>query len=493
VWIASRAGTPAALAVAQSQPQAGGVALVVPAGGSARLPAAAATADHITLWRAETPFGQPGLDAGRGMGIGTGSVLALGADTPVRSWNAADDEALRVRIEAMSLTIAAQQTVDGTLSIVLPPKTAVPVRLPAGAKRLALDLPAGAAAVAGWRNMGGITVWTGSQPVTRSLEGDWTEVLLANASVVPLPARLALAPSEGGRTLAAGAAVKRFFGAAGSFTMAVDGQPGDRLIVAGASALFAGKGGRVAQGRALTLSGAGLVTVSHPAGLVALWLERAGTSPWPPATPVTTALPATRRLDGAAMRLALAPETPVLLSARTTGPVIAGLVRGGAAEAPDLFPAGAAFHRYLPAGAAELALLSPNDGPLSGTLELTAEPVTTLADGIGAPVVVAPGGSALFGFTVTRKGPVGAGIRAEPDQAAVRLLDSEGRSLGTGVAQLHELAPGRYLLEARVPPDGTTTTLRPAVVGLTPPPAGPPADVAQSYLYLVGLAPAKPR
>jgi hypothetical protein len=188
---------------------------------------------------------------------------------------------------------------------------------------------------------------------------------------------------------------------------------------------------------------------------------------------VTTALPATRRLDGAAMRLALAPETPVLLSARTTGPVIAGLVRGGVAEAPDLFPAGAAFHRYLPAGASELALLSPNDGPLSGTLELTAEPVTTLTDGIGAPVVVAPGGSALFGFTVTRKGPVGAGIRAEPDQVAVRLLDAEGRSLGTGVAQLHDLAPGRYLLEARVPPDGTTTTLRPAVLGLTPPPAGP--------------------
>jgi hypothetical protein len=76
---------------------------------------------------------------------------------------------------------------------------------------------------------------------------------------------------------------------------------------------------------------------------------------------------------------------------------------------------------------------------------------------------------------------------------AVRLLDAEGHSLGTGVAQLHDLAPGRYLLEARVPPDGTTTTLRPAVLGLTPPPAGPPADVAQSYLDLVGLAPAKPR
>ena len=80
-------------------------------------------------------------------------------------------------------------------------------------------------------------------------------------------------------------------------------------------------------------------------------------------------------------------------------------------------------------------------------------------------------------------------MRAEPDRVSARLLDATRAVLGEGVAQLVALTPGRYVLEARVPPDAPTSVLRPALVGITPRGNGPPPDVVQSYLELVGLKP----
>jgi hypothetical protein len=157
-----------------------------------------------------------------------------------------------------------------------------------------------------------------------------------------------------------------------------------------------------------------------------------------------------------------------------------------------MFPAGAEFHRLVPAGDATLRLYSPHDGPLSGTLDLTAGAVIPAGEGVGEAVALAPGGTALFGFEVKRRAAIGIGVRAEPAMAEVRLLDATGRSLGGGVAQLHELEPGRYVVEASVPADGRTTLVRPAIVGLVPPPSGPPPDVVRDYMQLVGLAPTAP-
>jgi len=115
--------------------------------------------------------------------------------------------------------------------------------------------------------------------------------------------------------------------------------------------------------------------------------------------------------------------------------------------------------------------------------------VVPVAEGLGEARAVAPGATALFGFEVTRAGPVGVGIRSEPDRAMVRLLDATGKPLGEGVAQLHRLDPGRYFVEARIPATGRTTTIRPAVIGIKPPPAGPPPEVTLQYLEMVGLKP----
>src|SRR5262249_5226433 len=128
----------------------------------------------------------------------------------------------------------------------------------------------------------------------------------------------------------------------------------------------------------------------------------------------------------------------------TTAPVIVALDTGSGGE-PALFPTGAELHRYVPAGQSTLRVYSPHDGPLAGSLELTATPVVQVVEGLGDPQTLAPGATALFGFELTRAGNVGVGVRSQPDRAAVRLLDAAGRSLGEGVAQLHRLEAGGYL------------------------------------------------
>src|SRR5258708_6905938 len=100
-----------------------------------------------------------------------------------------------------------------------------------------------------------------------------------------------------------------------------------------------------------------------------------------------------------------------------------------------------------------LRLLSPQDGKLSGTLELSGTPVIEVGEGFAPAVAIPPGGAAVFGFSVTAAGPVGLGVRADPDRVAVRLLDDRGETLQRGVAMLRRLQPGHYLLEASVPPD----------------------------------------
>ena len=117
-------------------------------------------------------------------------------------------------------------------------------------------------------------------------------------------------------------------------------------------------------------------------------------------------------------------------------------------------------------------------------------PVIPTSEGLGDAIAVAPGGTALFAFEVVQDGAVGVGIRADPDRVAVRLLAGDGAALGEGMAMLRRLTPGNYLLEARVSPDGETTLVRPAVIGIAPRAKGPPAEVARHYLELVGMVPA---
>lgn len=491
LWLLGRTAQPAQptlapLAADPSRP----TILDLAAGETATLPPPPAETGRLHAWLARSGDGQPGLDAGLGMGVASGEAFALGAPSaPLIIRNAAGAGALRLELTGMDLAVAAERHAEADLSDTLAPGSALPVTLPAGAKRLRLDLPAGVAAIAGWRGPEAETAWTGDAPASWSLDGTWTELLLVNTGNRPAPVSLAQIPDPApAPALATDRVLKRFFGAEGTMLLALPAGtgPGHRLIVAGAAdATVIGRDGHVATGSRIQLTSPGLVVLRHDAGLVAAWMEANEYGPWPQPELQDAPLPGILPLAGEAMTLRVTSPQPALLTARTTAPVI--LAADG--DAPELFPAGAEFHRYLQ-DASLLHLFSPQDGPLSGSIELVATPIAPLAEGVGDPVTVASGGTALFGFTVEKDSDIGIGIRAEPDRARVRLLDADGKPLGDGVVQMRHLAPGRYLIEAQVPPDAPATLVRPAVVGIKARPSGPPEDVIRGYLDLAGLAPA---
>src|SRR5262249_42893914 len=154
----------------------------------------------------------------------------------------------------------------------------------------------------------------------------------------PLPIAASFAPLTASLTvLRPGMSEKRFFGAGGTLSLPLEAQPGMRLVVAGATASMIGADGRVREGSVIPLTGPGRVTLHHPPGLVAAWIEAEGVSPWSAGMPQAVTFPAQLPLAGETMALALPVSTPVLLHARTTAPVAVILRHGDSEEAPTLF------------------------------------------------------------------------------------------------------------------------------------------------------------
>ena len=483
-WLVARAAGPVSVRPL-AFPVDTSVSLSLPEEMAAPLPAVVAAAGHVALWRADSGLGQPGL--GGEMGVAASSALAMARDGVVLR-NAGDAEALRLRLTRLEPSLAPERTPTAPLHLVLPPGGAVPVSLSAGDKRLAFDLAADTAAIAGWKTAHSLVTWGGAAALSRDTAGTWTDVLLVNTGPRPAPVSLSWQPEPPAQPLRPGSMIKRFFGAAGSFEMALDAPSGSRLGVAGTAGLtVTSADGLVRRGRTVTLDGPGRVSVRHGVGPMAVWVETDTQSPWPAVAVQAVQAPLHLALSGPAMALGLHQDNPVLLHATTTAPVLIGLKQAGRTDPPALFADGAALHRVVAAGPAELRIYPPQDGPLTGSLELAAEPIVPIQEGLGEPVTVAPGGTAVFGFSLSKKATIGVGVRADPDRVGVKLLDGAGSVVGEGVAQLRTLPAGAYMIEAQVAPDAPPSTLRPAVVGITPRGNGPPPDVVAGYLALVGM------
>lgn len=484
LWLVARTG--GHVQVAPAQPSAE-IALTLASGDRAVVPATPPLPGKVRLWRADSAFGQPGLSAGRGMGVSLNSAVALADNQDLHVWNAASDESLQMRLKPIDATKLEAVALNGTYTATIPAFSARPVKLSTGVKRLTLDLAPGIAVVSAPSASQMVNVWSGASPLSRNISTSAEEIWLVNLTSEAGSARVSLSPGQA-TTLAVDQIRRRFFGTVGSEEVAVEAMSGDILNVSGGAATFVGADGRVSRGDGISVSGSGQLIVDHGAGLVALWLERGGKSPWPKPEPKSVTLPQSVTLAGDAMAFRLDPAQPTVLDVSTDAPVIVGLEQNGHRDL-QLFPTGAEFHRYLAAGDAVLTLYSTHEGPLSGSMDLTATPVVPASDGVGAPIVLAPGTTALFGFEVKNSGNIGVGLRSDPDLAVARLLDAKGQVLGEGINQLKLLAAGNYLLEARAPADAPTLIVRPSVVGLSPPPAGPPPEIINDYLQRAGLKP----
>ena len=67
------------------------LAVSVPAGGRANFPSAVSEASALCAYVAASGLGQPGLEAGHGMGVAQGSAFALCGGAKLRAWNAGGD------------------------------------------------------------------------------------------------------------------------------------------------------------------------------------------------------------------------------------------------------------------------------------------------------------------------------------------------------------------------------------------------------------------
>jgi len=477
----NRALTPRLLAPAPDAP------LSLRLSGSATVAVPPVPEGRIQLWQADAPQGQPFLALGGAVGIAPGSAVALGGEPKLRVGAVGAAAMPMVTLTRHLLTSPGQtEALLPAVALRLDPHSSRELRLPAGLKRLTLDLPAGLVVDTG---DGLPLLWSGAQPLSRQIETRTERLRLFNPGTAPATIALRQMPIPAARfAVGPQQSFKQFLGAAGSLVLAVDGLPGQVLIVEGASGapVWQGKDGSVARGKRIPIQGSGVLSLDHPAGLLAVWLEGAGASFWPALKTQTVQLPGSLPLSGAAQAVRLTLAEPSLLHLRSTAPMIAGLRAPGGGEVIRLFPNGVDWHRYVPAGEVELRLAAPQDGALSGTLELQASPVTPVGEGLSPPMPLAAGDTRAFVFTVPRAGRIGVGVRSARDPASVRLLDAGGTVLGEGLVQYKSVPAGDYVLEVQAPSDAALS-LQAAVVGIAAPNRGPPPDVQQSYLDLVGL------
>jgi len=345
LWLLARSNEPTMVTLEPVQ-LSDALALPLSEGDVARIPGGPVASGRRRFWLAESAFGQPGLDAGHGMGIAPGSAFGPDGGETLRVWNADGEAALRLRVAAIEVQVLQTTQLDAHYAALLPARSAQPFDLALGAKQLDISLAAGMAAVLSGGETPPVTIWTGVRAAARTLVGTWPRLVLVNASTATAPAAVGVTPGAAG-SLAAGQVMKRFFGASGSLSLNVEAAAGDRLIVAGAQATFIARSGRVMRGASLMPSGSGELVLDYDLGLVAAWIERDGTSPWPIAPARRVTPPQSLRLEGEAMAVALEPPGPTLWRVRTTAPAILSLTQGNTPAQTMVFPAGADLYRYL--------------------------------------------------------------------------------------------------------------------------------------------------
>ncbi len=473
------------------------------AGERAQIPALEAPKGKARLWLARSTVGQVGLDAGHGMAVSAHAALTLAGDKPIRLWEASGGEPARVALRAIDVDVAPLAQGGALYRTVLAPLTAQPVMLAVGEAPLELQLPAEVAAFASPQEESGLAIYGGAASTSATYHGALKKdatLWLVNLSNAPRPVSAAVA--IGAReTLTTNHPLKRFFGAGGKFVVPVANAGDARLFVVGGEARFLSQDGRLSRGTnamraqnnlaTLDIQGSGVLLFDHPPGLSALWLESIGKEQKPlPSKALST--PQRVVLAGDSASFALHQIAPALLTVRAGAPAIVAFTQNGRRDL-EAFPAGVEFRRYMAAGDATLDVLSAGEGPLSGALDVSTTAVIPAHEGVNDPVTLAPGSAAIFVFEMQRESEIGLGLRTEPDRAEMLLLDAAGKQLGEGVEQSHKLAAGHYFVEARIPTDAPSSTVRLSIFGLSPPPAGPPEEIVAEYLDKAGLKKAKAR
>ena len=479
----------------------GTVPLVLPRSGETTIDVAAGKGP--VLVRAASQGGQPGLAVARpdrlrrslALAVGTRAAVAVAlADEPlaVRVWDARPGLAgtgIAVDVEASRFPSAEAQDASEQLDGLVEAGAVRALKLPRGAKRVRLALSASLVAALSRDGEVESVHWAEAGPLAETIETESDRLTLfppaEGAGRYALEV-FPLEPADRTPPLAPGGSFEAQPTRSGTRRLAVApaAQP-SRVLVRGASAdaLFVGMDGAIVRGSDFDVPPAGgTLLLPHGPGLVVAMREPVALGAPDAARPLAVEAPASIALHGLVQTLRIEPRAPVLLRLRAPDPALTAVRRGDEPAVIELHREGVRLDAYSPGVRTDLTIRAVAGATLHGPAELTATPVLPIGEGLGPELLLGPGQTRLFSFTVTQAGPIGIAVRADSDQVETVLLSSLGRQLGRGAMQMPTLEPGTYLLALSAPADAVPVRARPALVGLVPPDTGPPEDVVKGYV-----------
>jgi hypothetical protein len=464
--------------------------LTLAAGRKLAIPLPAAADQTIALWQATAQDGQPGI-AVTGDGQPNPLMAAIGgagllsssiafqpaglSNAALSLWQAgAAQPGLPVTIQRTGFaapTAFSSQT--GANDGVLPAGGALQTALPSGWNRLALSLPQGAAAIllaAGQPQA--IIAADGARPDIIDTQAD-TLILLNPGGQAAFS--VAIQPlDQPNLRLGQGALLASYNATPAALHLALQNGAAAPLRIAGAATAITAID--AAGNITTTASTGGTATVTVRPGLAVIAADGAANGP---ADTQDVSVPGSTTLAGAAETLAIAAGPARLLHLETDTPII---LRDQNTGIPCVFSAGAATNIFQPKGETlTLQILAAGGGTLSGQARFDVIPATPITDGLGPKTLIPPGGARLFSFSLNAQRAIGVGVRGAVDDAAIRLLASDGTQLGAGIVTMQTLPAGTYYLTTEIPADGAASEIQPALAGQTPPDDGPPADVIATY------------
>ncbi|MBI5494336.1 MAG: hypothetical protein HY904_04865 [Deltaproteobacteria bacterium] len=150
---------------------------------------------------------------------------------------------------------------------------------------------------------------------------------------------------------------------------------------------------------------------------------------------------------------------------------------------------GCAVDRLLGPGSYRWVVRPFAGEPTAGLASWTAEPVETLADGVGAERFIGPGETRLYRFRTASAGRIGLGLQVPGETLECRVLDAAHRPLGEGCQQYLALEAGTYVLSIQAPSSAKATRFRPVLLGLAGAKMAVPDDYVRDFFQRIGGQP----
>lgn len=419
-------------------------------------------------------------------------------------WNAGNDyEKLPVSIRQINFSKPKQMQVKwGANDIDLAPQEGYLIHTSPGSKEIEMNLPGKTAAILLKGDATQRLFWTGETSRSISLPMDSDTVMILHAGSSHAKGRIMTIPEKENnqdREMNSKSIIRAYRPAVGETIHDIALSKSEKtsgmvfhIMGKDADAVMIQNNGYVRRGRKIQINDDGQLTIRHATGILLAWLENDRSTPFDAfegRKSVTLLPPAKLNLEGNIINIKLNLNESKLIHLGTSCPVISYFQASQGAHQTRFHQQGAVLDIFMPAGPSTITLISATQGTLFGQASLTESDIIKIKEGLGPLVRMVPGRSRLFSFELKEDSAIGVGVNASKDKASCLLYDSKANILGKGVIQMHDLPAGHYVLEVRLPATSHSIEIRPAVVGIEKPGAGPPEDVIKNYLDIVGLKP----